>query len=371
MGFGASFVFGTFVGGFADTLGRKRAALLYCFFYIVSCLTKHVNNYHVLMFGRVTGGIATSLLFSVFESWLVSEHNQRHHFPQRLLSYSFSLMYSVNFLVAIVTGLVADRFVEVAKLSPSFGSSSVYFGGYLFAFDAAILANIIGGTYIALVWNENYGSSDGVCQQLKGFATGFVEILQDSQMAMCCLIIALFESSMYIFVFNWTPVISPEGAKTETPPFGMIFSTFMMCCMTGASVFSLLSSRFAPKTILTGTLAVAACSMALPAFFGGAVGMVPFNLWSFLVFEFCCGMYFPAICTLKSEAVPESQRSTVYNLFRAPMNAIVMAVLLINPSLESTFRLVCNMLVLATIIAGVVTYVSPGHGKKDEKNTLV
>ncbi|XP_038975212.1 uncharacterized protein LOC113461308 isoform X4 [Phoenix dactylifera] len=42
--------------------------------YILSCITKHSPEYKVLMLGRVLGGIATSLLFSAFESWLVAEH---------------------------------------------------------------------------------------------------------------------------------------------------------------------------------------------------------------------------------------------------------------------------------------------------------
>jgi len=54
--------------------GRKRAALIYCVTYTLGCLTKHVNNFWVLCGGRVLCGIATSLLFSAFESWLVSEH---------------------------------------------------------------------------------------------------------------------------------------------------------------------------------------------------------------------------------------------------------------------------------------------------------
>lgn len=54
--------------------GRKRAALLYCITYALGCATKHVNSFWVLAAGRVLCGIATSLLFSAFESWLVSEH---------------------------------------------------------------------------------------------------------------------------------------------------------------------------------------------------------------------------------------------------------------------------------------------------------
>jgi hypothetical protein len=365
VGFGASFLFGTFVAGFADTLGRKRAALMYCLFYIVSCMTKHVNNYQVLMFGRVTGGIATSILFSAFESWLVSEHIQRYGFPQRLLSYGFSMMYFVNYLVAVSTGLVADRFVATMPLTPVYGA--VHFGGYLLAFDAAIIALTIGAAYIAVCWDENFGDSQGVLDQLKSFGTGTVEILTNPQLAMCCLIVALFESSMYIFVFNWTPVVHPQGS--ELPPFGMIFSTFMMMCMTGASVFSLLS-KFKARSVLMCTLALAASSMAVPAFVGASVVMVRYNLWSFLAFELCCGIYFPAICTLKSEVVPENQRSTIYNLFRAPMNFIVVTVLLINPSEGMTFRIVFQMLAFASILAGVISYTTRDSGKGDYKSAV-
>lgn len=56
--------------------GRKRACVTYCITYILSCITKHSPQYKVLMLGRILGGIATSLLFSAFESWLVAEHNK-------------------------------------------------------------------------------------------------------------------------------------------------------------------------------------------------------------------------------------------------------------------------------------------------------
>lgn len=54
--------------------GRKRAALLYCLTYSLGCVTKHFNSFWILAGGRVLCGVATSLLFSAFESWLVAEH---------------------------------------------------------------------------------------------------------------------------------------------------------------------------------------------------------------------------------------------------------------------------------------------------------
>ena len=76
-GFGSSMIFGTVVGSMADKYGRKNAALTYVVTYIASCITKHWSDYGVLMLGRFFGGIATSLLFTAFESWLVAEHFKR------------------------------------------------------------------------------------------------------------------------------------------------------------------------------------------------------------------------------------------------------------------------------------------------------
>ena len=76
-GFGSSMIFGTFIGSLADRFGRKKFCLLYIVTYIASCLTKHVNSYSVLMLGRLLGGVATSLLFSVFDAWMINEHNAR------------------------------------------------------------------------------------------------------------------------------------------------------------------------------------------------------------------------------------------------------------------------------------------------------
>ncbi len=73
-GFGSSLVFGTVVGGFADRFGRKANCLLFAVLYSVSCMTKHFNDFNALLFGRLTGGISTSILYSAFETWMIHEH---------------------------------------------------------------------------------------------------------------------------------------------------------------------------------------------------------------------------------------------------------------------------------------------------------
>jgi len=107
VGFGSSMVFGTVVGSFADKLGRKFNCILYGVLYGVDCLTKHVPSFWILMCGRLAGGMATSILFSAFESWVICEHNKQG-FGKSLLTDLFSNAVLGNSLVAIFAGLVAQ-----------------------------------------------------------------------------------------------------------------------------------------------------------------------------------------------------------------------------------------------------------------------
>merc|ERR1719310_1523671 len=136
--------------------------------------------------------------------------------------------------------------------------------------------------------------------------------------------------------------------------------------MIGSSTYALCSGM-QNKNILLAALVVAAVGIILPAYVGMSAELTKFNLWAFLIFEFAVGMYFPTICTLKSDMVPEAHRSTIYNLFRAPMNAIVVSVLLVNPDLGTTFRLVCQLLMGAAICTGVLK-VMTATSDKDAKN---
>merc|ERR1719359_2828 len=115
--------------------------------------------------------------------------------------------------------------------------------------------------------------------------------------------------------------------------------------------------------MLCVALILGAIAMVLPAHVGMGDSLSMYNLWAFVIFEMCVGIYFPAICTLKSEAVPESHRATVYNLFRAPMNLIVVTVLLVNPDLMPTFQLVSSMLLLSGLIMGVLAFLPEEVGK--------
>ena len=76
----------------------------------------------------------------------------------------------------------------------------------------------------------------------------------------------------------------------------------------------------------------------------------------------CVGLYWPAIGTVKSEVVPEDVRATVYNLFRVPLNGVVLAVLLNHMSVSTAFFW-CTLMLLGAAACQMVL-VARGLGQR-------
>nr|CAB3497293.1 unnamed protein product [Digitaria exilis] len=296
-GFGSSMLFGTIVGSLADKQGRKRACITYCISYILSCITKHSPEYKILMIGRILGGIATSLLFSAFESWLVAEHNKRAFDPQ-WLSITFSkAIFLGNGLVAIVSGLFANLLAENLGFGP------------VAPFDAAACFLAIGMAIIMSSWSENYGDpseSKDLMAQFKVAAKAIASALSPNE---------------------------------EDIPHGFIFATFMLSSMLGSSIASrLLARKLKVEGYMQIVFSISAVTLVLPVVtnflvpassvkgggisFGGSL-----QLLGFCTFEACVGIFWPSIMKMRSQYIPEEARSTIMNFFRIPLNLFVCVVL--------------------------------------------
>ncbi|GFH18481.1 uncharacterized protein HaLaN_15297, partial [Haematococcus lacustris] len=328
-GFGSSMVFGTVVGALADRHGRKKAAMLYVILYTLSCFTKHSPDYWVLMFGRLLGGIATSLLFSAFESWVVAEHFAKG-FDERWLGDTFSkAVFSGNGLMAIFAGLLANTLVGNLGLGP------------VAPFDASAVVLMIGGGGIMLLWSENYGDPRHQHPLDHQFKMAAAAILGDTRIALLGAMQSLFEAG--IFVFLWTPALSPNGEKI---PHGMIFACFMTASMVGSALSPILMKRFKIETYMKYVFAVAALALSVPFLFhlnghkeapALAAGSAPqpgaislegkFQLIAFCVFEVIVGVFWPSMMTMRAHYVPEELRATIINCFRVPLNLFVCVIL--------------------------------------------
>jgi MFS family permease len=328
-GFGSSMVFGTFIGSLADVHGRKKAALAYVVTYTFGCFTKHFNSFRVLFIGRIFCGVATSLLYSAFESWLVAEHFKRGFDAEWLGSVFSQAVFLGNGLMAILAGLFAQSVVDLF--------------GPVAPFDAASVVLLVGGMVIALTWGENYGgggpgSSDG---RIAGhdhtgqLRKAFNLIRSDKKILLLGLMQSLFEGSMYCFVFSWTPALS-YGADI---PHGMIFACFMVACMVGSALAGTLlqeGSTHRPEMFMQYVFYAAAGCLFVPVIMVrlGLTGSslsdelhviplgIKLSLLAFCAFECLVGIFWPSMMSLRSRYVPEDIRSTIINCFRFVPNVL-------------------------------------------------
>jgi len=112
-----------------------------------------------------------------------------------------------------------------------------------------------------------------------------------------------------------------------------------------STIFSIVSKEIPVEEISKYTFCVASASLFIPVL----TSNYTLIFIGFLVFEGCVGLYFPAIGTIKGMVVPESQRSAIYNIFRIPLNIIVLGVLLSKIEMTSAFFCCAAMLFGAAI----------------------
>jgi len=316
-GFGSSMIVGTFIGGLADKLGRKVMCIMYCVCYIIACCTKLVPEYWTLMLGRFLSGVSTSLLFSVFESWMVCEHN-KNGYDSNFLNDTFSLQTFGNGLVAVIAGLIANS------------AADAY--GFVAPFIVAIFPLTIVAIVVMLTWTENYGNQQ--LNLLSSLSKGFELVRSDSRIAALGFAQSCFEGAMYTFVFMWTPALKSDmetiaeqrstssttsgqeaiaiGDVIETTSsyLGLIFSVFMICVMIGSSCFKYFSTK-------RENLYKIPLYMHLIAFLSMLVVTVFLQhktivYIAFLIFEASVGVFYPSYGVIKSEKIPEDIRYRLY-----------------------------------------------------------
>ncbi|CAD7922599.1 unnamed protein product [Amoebophrya sp. A120] len=446
-GFGSSMLFGALFGGWADQSGRRKFALYYCLLYGLGCATKHFANFYVLALGRVLAGIATSLLYSVFECWLVCEVYSEKAIRNKddALADVFSLAIFGNSIVAILMGFLAEsaaNLFPLVKLA-DFPSVDLYAGHYCMPFDLSAFFLLVTAAFLSLCWTENYGSgkeqrvlseeektlpnektallakaqrqsgenkdhssdytvssgdsdaptkadtsdtgsnssgagarpasinntaiefreqeeadhekqiahpggpssSSAADHGSAGALLEAFEVLCTNRKVQCTMLLcSFFESSMFIFVFLWTPAVMALHPNEKTHPFGLIFALFMTGCMLGSCVFQILRNdcKFSVLQIAGGLFAGSAVMHFLAA---GLVTEFVHLTASFVVFEICVGAYWPMMSILKGRVVPEPHRAALYNFFRVPLNFIVCGILLLDVSVTTGFLFTSGLLV--------------------------
>ncbi|KAK4123072.1 major facilitator superfamily domain-containing protein [Parathielavia appendiculata] len=311
-GFVAGAASASFAGGLADRYGRRAACFCYCAVYALACLSMLSDDLLVLFLGRLCGGISTTLLFSVFPAWMITEYHSRGLQGSELdLSSIFSKMSSLSCAVAISSGILGDALVT-------------YSGSRVGPFLAATACAAAAGYRIVTTWEENYGTqSSPKTSTLSGVKSILVGLL-DLRVLSLGITSSIFEGTMYLVVFFWSAALKSARAHAGSEdelPFGLIFSSFMCCMLAGSAIFALSSHSHENVTfmLMAALLTVSCCLSAAVLATTNEVAV----FWAVCAIELCIGVYFPSIELLKSEAVEDGVRGRTYSLMRVPLNVFV------------------------------------------------
>lgn len=149
---------------------------------------------------------------------------------------------------------------------------------------------------------------------------------------------------MYLMVFAWPEaLVSARVAVSEwqeKPPFGLIFSNFMAATTLGSLLFKAFSraSGGVPSSLMALKLTMATAAASLVT---SVLARSEFSRFlAFCVFELALGGYFPSIGHLKSMAVGDEQRASLYGLMRIPLNVYVQVALVTVQEGDSPFATV-------------------------------
>ncbi|KAK7685555.1 hypothetical protein QCA50_011422 [Cerrena zonata] len=318
------------VGAWADQHGRKRLCLVFCVTYTLACACILVPYLPILLFGRLLGGISTSILYSAFESWLISASTSLG-LPQSDLSTILGRATLVNGFVAAGAGVFSNQLVG-------------YTGSFASPFMASGMLLMLAWVVIRGLWKENYGGSDSskatVSQdtfQLKRLSQAWKIVMSDPNLLVLGLTQTCFEGSMYLFVFLWVPSLQ-ESAASSTLPLGYIFSSFMIAMMLGSLLYTTIVSYNASHggddaLSLHAKLSSLVCAVSALTF---AIAVSNHDehvrFWAFCAFEACVGMYYPVQGMLRGSLISNEHRATLSSLFRVPLNIFVVVSLLTGVS---------------------------------------
>ncbi|KRX41145.1 Major facilitator superfamily domain-containing protein 5 [Trichinella murrelli] len=263
-----------------------------------SGISTHSDDFWILLIGRFLGGIATSLLYSAFESWLVCE-SFKEGFEEPHLKAVFANVVLGNSIVAIVSGIIAQYAADVV--------------GLVGPFDVSAVVLLIMVILVATTWSENYGNEHW---SLRDSVTQAVKIIANNKrVAYLGLVQSLFEGSMYTFVLEWTPVLTAAVLNSPDPkdrflPHGLVFASFMICIMIGSSVFKLMANIWRPEFFMKYIFLCAAASLTFPVFL--CLNSL-FVFMGFAIFEICVGVFWPASSFMRSVHVPEKGSQIKYS----------------------------------------------------------
>ncbi|KAI0540565.1 hypothetical protein GGR58DRAFT_498918 [Xylaria digitata] len=326
-----------FIGALSDKYGRKLHCMVYCVSYALSCFLTIVPVTPLLFLGRILGGVSTSILFNVFDSWMVANFRERKLVENGCdLSRTYAATSVVNSLAAISSGLVGEVLVWATGTRKS-------------PFLMSVVLLWVTLQMIWSQWGENFGISASSKSTHDTTRRSLWSILKTPPILALAFASTMFEGSMNLFVFYWIPTLSFLKKSAGELPYDVIYSGFMAVSLAAALAFNIIMDKRIVKysRVLVGVLVVAdLCFFKL-----ASVKTETSAFWLFCLLEACIGMFAPAVGYLKGTLIDDDARTTVYSIMRIPFNIVVIASLLTtqgNDNIGGVFT-TCSLMLTASL----------------------
>ncbi|KAI0467507.1 DUF791-domain-containing protein [Xylaria cf. heliscus] len=334
-----------FIGTLSDKYGRKLYCMVYCVMYALSCFLTVVPVTPLLFLGRVLGGVSTSILFTVFDSWMVTNFRERKLADDGCdLTRTFATTSVVNSLAAIASGFVGEVLVWVTgtKKSP---------------FLASVVLLWLALQAIWSRWVENFGvKASSVPTQTH---LSVWSVIKTPVVLALTFASTMFDGSMNLFVFYWIPTLSSlrDNASGGELPYGIIYSSFMAASMAAALAFNIIMDK---QNVRYSRLAVGVISFATLCFAKLAGPRTEAGtFWLFCLLQACIGMFTPCVGYLKGRLIDDVTRATVYSVMRIPFNILVIVSLLVakdNSKIDGVFTTCALMLIASLTTMGAASF---------------
>ncbi|KAI0509678.1 hypothetical protein F5B22DRAFT_637831 [Xylaria bambusicola] len=325
-----------FVGALSDKHGRKLYCMVYCVLYTLSCFLTIVPVTPLLFLGRIFGGISSSILFSVFDSWMVTNFHKKDLAKEACdLSRTYASTAIVNSLVAILTGLLGESLVWATgtKKTPFLVSVAL-----LWVCFQTIWSH----------WGENFGASSSLASTPAATRPSLWSIIRTPSVLALAFASTMFDSSMNLFALYWGPALSSLHSLATEVPYSTVYSSFMVVSLGAALVFNILMNK---RVTTEAQILVAALSVASFCFLKLSSAKTETGaFWLFCLLQGCIGMFVPCVGYLKATLIDDDVRATVYSIMRIPFNILAIISLVTirdNNNVGGVFA-TCSLMLIAS-----------------------
>ncbi|CAD5121005.1 unnamed protein product [Dimorphilus gyrociliatus] len=304
-GFASTVFLGTWLTVLSNRYSSRKVLMVTTAIYAISSLMKLSVNYGVLIIARALSGLTTPIMFRTFERWYFHQHVVTYDFPKEWIASSMSKTAVFNGLLAISSGIIAHVMAEWMGYGPV--------APYILAAPFLAASTFL----IFFQWNIPDEATDN-SQRKFSFLPAIRELAEQPEVLTLGVLEALFESSMAIFVFVWTPVLTPPS-----PSYGIIFSTFMICVLIGGAVYEILKKHKTQNILIIISISTSCIGFAISAFFTTPDHPARFGTFlGLLIVEIGAGIYFPSMMELRKRILPEKHVELLRAIFGVPLNLI-------------------------------------------------